>query len=616
MPALSKVFDSSPSHGVDWSERAQPTSHCWFPYPDGNRVPHVICSYATCSVSPSTRQSSWIQCGSCGIIIHNEHLTDCDPLNDFYNHISPCRSSFSDDSLKEDPKNWDQHFWSPISSLKNPCIRCKRKIIFKVRYRSDERDSMNAVHPRRLHGSSLEKAQRKQGFICLWCKQVCHQQCWNSMDPDEEDRKKCDYGQYKLVLPEIFPMESSCFYHRNMIVRPQWLRREAGPSKRFYAGFSHDRNASNSSFAPLLVLVNKLSGGQHGEKIYRELLRSFNPRQVFLLGNNADMEQALDIYASLDDTRICVCGGDGTVGWVISTLTKKYPSMTNPPIGICPLGTGNDLSRVLGWGWHYEEKRLSRTLLEICNARSIALDRWQITLGSLVTSTPEAETRDNQRCFSCLLEHPRFVLDRDPPLYQNYRTPLNTRFSDYLSLGLDAAVVLDFHDQRMQNPSGFTSPFKNKLIYLNVSRRYFKEFALWRSWHLAPYMRLICDGQDVTNSIRQCHTLLLLNISSYGSGTQPWGNVSQCCGQASVTQFQEQSSSDEKIEVIGLDAVQMALIHLNCHGRRIAQCTDVRIELLRSMPVHMDGDPFYLPALTTINVKHAGQVSVLSNRNQ
>lgn len=411
-------------------------------------------------------------------------------------------------------------------------------------------------------------------------------------------------------------MESSSFYHRNMIVRPQWLHRVTGPSKRFYADFSHDRNASHSSFTPLLVLINKLSGGQQGEKIYRKLLRSFNPRQVFLLENNTDLERALDIYASLEDTRICVCGGDGTVGWVISTLAEKYPSMRNPPLGICPLGTGNDLSRFLGWGWHYEEKQLSRTLLEICNARSIVLDRWQIVLGTSVTSTREAEPGNHRRCFSCLLQHPRFVLDRDPPLYQNYRTPLNTRFSNYLSFGLDAAVVLDFHDQRMQNPSGFTSPFKNKLIYLNASRRYFKEFALWRLWDLAPYMRLICDEQDLTNSIRQCHTLLLLNISSYGSGTQPWASVSRCCGRASMTQLQEQSSSDGKIEVIGLDAVQMALIHLGCRGRRIAQCNDVRIELLRSMPVHMDGDPFCLPALTTINVKHAGQVSVLSNRNQ
>ena len=60
----------------------------------------------------------------------------------------------------------------------------------------------------------------------------------------------------------------------------------------------------------------------------------------------------------------------------------------------------------------------------------------------------------------------------------------------------------------------------------------------------------------------------------------------------------------------------MALIHIGFLGHRIAQCSQVRIELLHSMPVQMDGDPFYLPQYTAINVTHAGQVLVLSNNNK
>jgi len=47
-----------------------------------------------------------------------------------------------------------------------------------------------------------------------------------------------------------------------------------------------------------------------------------------------------------------VAGGDGTVGWVLSSLgALRELSATHsvPPVGVIPLGTGNDLSRSFGW---------------------------------------------------------------------------------------------------------------------------------------------------------------------------------------------------------------------------------------------------------------------------
>lgn len=45
-----------------------------------------------------------------------------------------------------------------------------------------------------------------------------------------------------------------------------------------------------------------------------------------------------------------VCGGDGTVMWVVTEMVKNGINVKNVPIGIVPLGTGNDFSRSLGWG--------------------------------------------------------------------------------------------------------------------------------------------------------------------------------------------------------------------------------------------------------------------------
>jgi len=46
-----------------------------------------------------------------------------------------------------------------------------------------------------------------------------------------------------------------------------------------------------------------------------------------------------------------VAGGDGTVGWVLGCLTelRQLGREPVPPIGIVPLGTGNDLSRSFNW---------------------------------------------------------------------------------------------------------------------------------------------------------------------------------------------------------------------------------------------------------------------------
>jgi diacylglycerol kinase (ATP) len=73
------------------------------------------------------------------------------------------------------------------------------------------------------------------------------------------------------------------------------------------------------------------------------------------------------------------CGGDGTVGWVLSALdTSQMQYMDFISVGVIPLGTGNDMARFLGWGVGYHGQPLAPVIQSLASSESRLLDRWQI----------------------------------------------------------------------------------------------------------------------------------------------------------------------------------------------------------------------------------------------
>ncbi|KAL6973461.1 Diacylglycerol kinase [Sarracenia purpurea var. burkii] len=75
-----------------------------------------------------------------------------------------------------------------------------------------------------------------------------------------------------------------------------------------------------------------------------------------------------------------VCGGDGTIGWVLNAIDKKN-FVSPPPIAILPTGTGNDLARVLsrrgGLGLVERQGGLCTMLSHMEHAAVTILDRWK-----------------------------------------------------------------------------------------------------------------------------------------------------------------------------------------------------------------------------------------------
>lgn len=92
---------------------------------------------------------------------------------------------------------------------------------------------------------------------------------------------------------------------------------------------------------------------------------------------NGGPKTGLSLFADVPNFRILVCGGDGTVGWVLSVL-DELNIVPCPPIAVMPLGTGNDLARALKWGGGYSDEDVSPMLTAVEDAEIMPMDRWYL----------------------------------------------------------------------------------------------------------------------------------------------------------------------------------------------------------------------------------------------
>uniref|UniRef100_A0A452HI48 Diacylglycerol kinase n=1 Tax=Gopherus agassizii TaxID=38772 RepID=A0A452HI48_9SAUR len=213
---------------------------------------------------------------------------------------------------------------------------------------------------------------RLQDWKCLWCKAMVHTAC-KDLYP-----RKCPLGQCKV---SIIPPTAL-----NSIDSDGFWKATCPPS----------------CASPLLVFVNSKSGDNQGVKFLRRFKQSLNPAQVFDLMNGGP-HLGLRLFQKFDNFRILVCGGDGSVGWVLSEI-DKLSLHKQCQLGVLPLGTGNDLARVLGWGGSCDDDtQLPQILEKLERASTKMLDRWSIMsyelkLPSKPSILPVTSEEESEEC--------------------------------------------------------------------------------------------------------------------------------------------------------------------------------------------------------------------------
>ncbi|XP_058157876.1 LOW QUALITY PROTEIN: diacylglycerol kinase theta [Dasypus novemcinctus] len=308
--------------------------------------------------------------------------------------------------------------------------------------------------------------------------------------------------------------------------------------------------------APLLVFVNPKSGGLKGRDLLCSFRKLLNPHQVFELTNGGPLP-GFHVFSRVPRFRVLVCGGDGTVSWVLAALeeTRRCLACPAPAVAILPLGTGNDLGRVLRWGGGYSGEDPFSVLVSVDEADAVLVDRWTILLDAHGAGGAE-----------------NGVADTEPPKV--------VQMSNYCGIGIDAELSLDFHQAREEEPRKFTSRLHNKGMYVRAG---LQRMSLGRSLHRDVQLQV--ERREV--ALPSIEGLIFINIPSWGSGADLWGSDSD-------PKFEKPRMDDGLLEVVGVTGVvHMGQVQGGLRsGIRIAQGSFFRVTLLKATPVQVDGEPW------------------------
>ncbi|XP_016008754.2 diacylglycerol kinase kappa [Rousettus aegyptiacus] len=198
--------------------------------------------------------------------------------------------------------------------------------------------------------------QRLQDFRCLWCNSMVHDDCRIQFS------KECCFGS-----------------HRTSVIPPTALSDPKGDGQLVVSSDFWNLDWSSACSCPLLIFINSKSGDHQGIIFLRKFKQYLNPSQVFDLVKGGP-EPGLSMFKNFARFRIVVCGGDGSVSWVLS-LIDAFGLHERCQLAVIPLGTGNDLARVLGWGAFWNKNKSPLKILNRVEQASVRiLDRWSVMI--------------------------------------------------------------------------------------------------------------------------------------------------------------------------------------------------------------------------------------------
>ncbi|XP_041522022.1 diacylglycerol kinase alpha isoform X1 [Microtus oregoni] len=521
--------------GVDMTLRDDGV-HMWRP----KRFPRpVYCNLCELSIGLGKQGLS---CNLCKYTVHDHCAMKAQPCE-----VSTYAKSRKDIGVQS-------HVWVRGGCDSGRCDRCQKKI--------------------RIYHSLT-------GLHCVWCHLEIHDDCLQAVGTE------CDCGPLRdHILPP------SSIYPRVLASVPDRKLKTADDASLSTIDALRVQIDPVPNTHPLLVFVNLKSGGKQGQRVLWKFQYMLNPRQVYNLKNGP--EQGLKFFRDVPQFRVLVCGGDGTVGWILESIDKaNFPVV--PPVAVLPLGTGNDLARCLRWGRGYEGENLGKILKDIETSKVVYLDRWllEVTLQANEKSDPV----------------PSQIIN------------------NYFSIGVDASIAHQFHVMREKYPEKFNSRMKNKLWYLEFAT---SETIFSTCKKLEESLTVEICGKPLDLSDLSLEGIAVLNIPSTHGGSNLWGDIRRPQGDTStinqalgstakiitdpdILKTSVPDMSDKRLEVVGIEgAIEMGQIYtkLKNAGHRLAKCSEITFRTTKTLPMQIDGEP-WMQAPCTIKITYKNQMPML-----
>lgn len=337
------------------------------------------------------------------------------------------------------------------------------------------------------------------GQRCGWCHQSFHDSC-------AKDDLICDFGKLRNFILPPFALRA-CRSKK----APNLHLKEITPIPEW-----------GDEWSPLIVIANSSSGANEADEVLSVFKKLLNTIQVFYLTSRGPTEALEIAKLSPVKCRIVVCGGDGTVAWVLNEV-QAMGLDDKVSVSILPIGTGNDLSRTLGWKAEIDTNDLKNPfnlLKKIQASERVLIDRWQLNFkfdrGSMIAR------RLNRL-------HP----DKEIFMY------------NYVSVGVDALVTYNFHKLRQSAFYIIKSKIMNKFLYFIYGS---KEVFWQKCDGLHKELELYMDNEKI--ELPELQSIVVLNIDNWGAGVR----LIEMMKEIDPDYYSSYSFSDGYVEVFGISS--------------------------------------------------------------